>query len=55
MITGGLALDYISDINASFDQKEREELVVYVNEALQLAKEISDRFMKPEEGIHGLY
>ncbi len=30
---------YLSDINASFDQKDRDELVSYVNEALQFAKE----------------
>ena len=29
---------YLSDINASFDQKERDKLVAYVNEALQFAK-----------------
>ena len=30
---------YISDISASFDQEERDELVAYVNEALQFAQE----------------
>ncbi|MDD1757546.1 MAG: cache domain-containing protein [Methanotrichaceae archaeon] len=30
---------YLSDINASFDQEARDELVAYVNEALQFAKE----------------
>jgi polar amino acid transport system substrate-binding protein len=29
---------YLSEINASFDQKERDKLVAYVNEALQFAK-----------------
>jgi signal transduction histidine kinase len=30
---------YLSNISASFDQEERDELVAYVNEALQFAKE----------------
>jgi polar amino acid transport system substrate-binding protein len=30
---------YLSGISASFDQEERDELVAYVNEALQFAKE----------------
>jgi hypothetical protein len=30
---------YLSNIPASFDEKERNELVAYVNEALQFAKE----------------
>jgi signal transduction histidine kinase len=30
---------YLSNISASFDQKDRDELVAYVNEALQFAKD----------------
>ena len=30
---------YLSNISASFDQEERDELVAYVDEALQFAKE----------------
>ena len=41
-VDGGLWLGsglYLSNISASFDKEERDELVAYVNEALQFAKE----------------